>query len=122
MNIISNDFIRNKQKNIINDSLKKLITDDYILLDLPYYSNIEDALIWKGTEDFLSTTSYKCIYRCSLQTFIYHNLPENINIIMMGGGNWGDLYPQHNNFRSQILKSYPNHKIIILPIKYLFNI
>lgn len=114
-NIISNDFIINKQKNIINDLLKKLITDDYILLDLPYYSNIGDALIWKGTEDFLSTTSYKCIYRCSLQTFVYRKLPKNIIIIMMGGGNWGDLYPHHNNFRSLILKSYPNHKIIILP-------
>ena len=115
LNLIQNDFIINKQKNIINNLLKKLITGDYILLDLPYYSNIGDALIWKGTEDFLSTTSYKCIYRCSLETFVYQNLSENIVIIMMGGGNFGDIYPQHNKFRSHILISYPNNKIIILP-------
>ena len=39
--------------NIIKSSLIPLIPGDYILLDLPYYSNIGDILIWKGTEDFL---------------------------------------------------------------------
>jgi len=34
---------------------------------------------------------------------------------MMGGGNFGDLYSQHNVFRKKILELYPDNHIIVLP-------
>lgn len=99
----------------IEQTLLPLITSDYIFLDLPYYSNIGDALIWKGTEILLSRLPYRCLYRCSFRTFEFCSLPSDVLVIMMGGGNWGDLYPQHNSFRKRVLEFYPDNHIIVLP-------
>lgn len=99
----------------VKDSLTPLIDGDYILLDVPYYSNIGDTLIWQGTEDFLATLSYKCLYRASISSFEYKKLPEDVVILLLGGGNWSDMYYHHNEFRNRIIKLYPNNRIIILP-------
>ena len=102
-------------QNLFHTILLSEVNADYVFLDLPYYSNIGDALIWKGTEELLKTVPYKCLLRSSYQTFRYPELAEDIVIIMMGGGNWGDLYAPHNELRRNVVKRYPNHKIIILP-------
>lgn len=104
-----------KQHELIRTELSPLINNDYIFIDLPYYSNIGDSLIWKGTETFLSTLPYKCLYRASCKTFKHIDIPRTAIIILMGGGNWGDLYLIHNEFRKRIINEYPNNKIIILP-------
>lgn len=104
-----------KQHDLIKNSVVPLIDNDYIFIDLPYYSNIGDSLIWKGTETLLASLPYKCLYRASCKTFRHIDISENVIIIMMGGGNWGDLYLIHNEFRKRIVQSYPNNKIIILP-------
>jgi len=95
--------------------LLSIIDADYVFLDLPYYSNIGDTLIWKGTEELLKKIPYKCLLRASFQTFQYPTLDENVVIIMMGGGNWGDLYSPLNELRRNVVQGYPNNKIIILP-------
>lgn len=99
----------------IRDSLTPLITHDYVLLDLPYYDNIGDTLIWEGTREFLKTLPYKCLYYASKDSFIYRELPSEAIILLQGGGNFGDLYRQHSEFRKKIIKLYPNNQIIILP-------
>lgn len=104
-----------KQYELIRTALVPLINNDYIFIDLPYYSNIGDSLIWKGTETLLATLPYKCLYKASCKTFKHIDIPANVIIIMMGGGNWGDLYLIHNEFRRKIVQSYPNNKIVILP-------
>lgn len=105
----------NQLSRIIQDKLTPLITGDYVFLELPYYTNIGDTLIWQGTEDFLNTLSHKCHYRCSFETFEYKQLAPDMVILLQGGGNFGDLYPQHNAFRNKIIELYPNNRIIILP-------
>ncbi len=100
---------------IIIDKLTPLITGDYVFLELPYYTNIGDTLIWQGTEDFLKTIPHKCLYRCSFDTFEYKQLDSDVVILLQGGGNFGDLYPRHNAFRNKIIELYPNNRIIILP-------
>lgn len=102
-------------RNRISDSLDALIDNDYLYLELPYYSNIGDTLIWKGTEDYLCKLPYRCLYRCSFETFEYQEVNPDVIILLQGGGNFGDLYYNHNKFRNRILGLYPNNKIIILP-------
>lgn len=99
----------------IRDSLTPLITHDYVLLDLPYYDNIGDTLIWEGTREFLKTLPYKCLYYASKDSFIYRELSSETIILLQGGGNFGDLYRQHSEYRKKIIKLYPNNQIIILP-------
>lgn len=99
----------------IKSTLTPLINNDYILLDLPYYSNIGDTLIWEGTKEYLETLPYKCLYYASKDSFVYRKLPKNVVILLQGGGNFGDLYRLHSEFRTKIIELYPDNKVIILP-------
>lgn len=102
-------------RSIINERLLPLIDNDYIYLDLPYYSNIGDLLIWEGTLSFLSETKYRCLYSTSADNFKYREIDKNVIIILQGGGNWGDLWVKHHEFRKKIVEMYPNNRIIVFP-------
>lgn len=108
-------------KEIFEKNLFPLITNDYILLDLPYFTNVGDVLIWQSTLDLLKDIKYKCIYSSSIETYQKQSLPQEYIIILMGGGNWGDLWIRHHNFRRQILNDYPNNPIIQLPQSVFFK-
>ena len=58
----------------IKESLMPLIDNDYWLLEVPYYPNVGDTLIWQGELDFLSTLPYK---RKGMQSY-FTNIPKNI--------------------------------------------
>ena len=102
-------------KECINNKLAPLIDDDYVLLDVPYYTNIGDTLIWEGTKQFLNNIPHKCLYTASVETYKYRPLPQNTIILMQGGGNFGDLWRRHQDLRLEVVKAYPNNRIIILP-------
>lgn len=102
-------------QNILYNSLLPLITSDYIFLDLPYYSNLGDALIWKGTLDFLKKTKYKCIWSTNFDTHLNKKISKNHIILLQGGGNFGDIWRKHQEFRMKVIEKYPHNKIIILP-------
>jgi len=105
------DMLRRK----IDASVLGLITDDYIYLDLPYYTNVGDILIWKGTEEFLKKNPYRCLYRASIETYIKQRVPGNVIILLQGGGNFGDLWRRHVEFTLRIINEYPENRVIILP-------
>ena len=105
----------NQLKTIIENELNSLIDSDYVLLGVPYYENIGDILIWEGTETYLKNRPHKCLRRASIETFEFPNLPSNVIILLQGGGNFGDIWSKHQEFRLNIIKKYPNNKIIILP-------
>lgn len=106
---------------IIKEQLTNIIDNDYIFIDLPYYNNIGDVLIWEGTERYLKTLPYKCIYKSSFIDFVHKNISNDVIIIMQGGGNFGDIWHEHQNFRKRIIKEYPNNRIIILPQTVYYN-
>ena len=47
-------------KSRIEEVLRPLIDRDYVLLELPYYENIGDILIWEGERHFLEKLPYRC--------------------------------------------------------------
>lgn len=105
-------------KKCIEDVLIPLIDNDYVYLDLPYYSNLGDTLIWQGTLDFLKKVPYKCLRTTSANGNIHSKIIEknhNCIILFQGGGNFGDLWLLHNNFRKRVIAAFPDHKAIILP-------
>jgi exopolysaccharide biosynthesis predicted pyruvyltransferase EpsI len=113
-----------KLSKIIEDRLLSVIkknskTFKCVFLDLPYYTNIGDILIWHGTENFIKHTGLKCFYRSSFLTFSRKKM-QNIScnetlILLQGGGNFGDLWENNQNFRREIIRNYPDNPIIILP-------
>lgn len=95
--------------------LQPMIDNDYVLLDLPYHSNVGDVLIWQGELDFLSNLPYKCLNQKAHYTDDFADIPQNAILLMHGGGNFGDIWRVHQEYRLQIIRRYPRHKIIILP-------
>jgi pyruvyl transferase EpsO len=122
---------------IINEKLLPVIhkngkVKECIYLDLPYYTNIGDTLIWRGDEHFLNRNGLKCLYKASYQTYSERRMKKitrrrntppckKMSIFLQGGGNFGDLYENHQNLRKEIIKNYPNNQIIILPQTVFYN-
>ncbi len=102
-------------KGKIYSSLEHIITSDYVLLDLPYHDNIGDVLIWEGEESFLRTLPHKCLFKSSKQTFKYRQVSKEVVVLIHGGGNFGDLWREMQEFHIEIVKLYPENPIIFLP-------
>lgn len=102
-------------RQIINNQLLPMVDSDYAYLELPYYENIGDTLIWEGTRIFLKQIKYKCLYSASFTTFYNHKIPQGATILLQGGGNFGDLWKEPHSFRKKIIELYPNNKAIIFP-------
>lgn len=99
----------------IDRALTPLITNDYVLLDVPYHGNIGDTLIWQGEMDFLSTLPHKCLGVHSADSWWGNSLHPEAIILLHGGGNFGDLYRGANTFRNEIISRYPNNRIVMFP-------
>lgn len=113
-------------KNSLHQSLNFLENlESCVLLDYPDYLNIGDHLIWLGTVYYLSKISKtKILYASSVKEFspkLMQKLPEDVPILLQGGGNLGDLWPLYQSFREDIVKTYPNHPIVILPQTIYFQ-
>ena len=102
-------------RSIITSSLQPLVCSDYWLLDVPYYTNIGDTLIWEGTRDFLASVPFKCKGMYSIETFVFPEIPESDIILLQGGGNFGDVWIRHQVFREKVLEHYPKNRCIVLP-------
>jgi exopolysaccharide biosynthesis predicted pyruvyltransferase EpsI len=99
---------------LIHQELSSLITEDYVLLDIPNHKNIGDQLIYKGELDFFDSIPFKCISQSSV-TFTFSDELKANTVLMHGGGNFGDLYPMHQRFREKVILKNPDKKIIVLP-------
>ena len=100
---------------IIHKTLTPLIDNDFYLLEVPYYNNIGDTLIWQGEMDFLKKIPHKCKGMYSGDTFLYPEISKDDILLFQGGGNFGDLYPWNHNFKMDVIKHYPDNKAIIFP-------
>lgn len=102
-------------KNEIMDTLVSCISGDYVLWDVPYYSNIGDTLIWEGELHFLQSCNRKCLGQASKETCCFPHFPSGTVILLQGGGNFGDLWREHQEFRLEVIRRYPEHRIIMFP-------
>lgn len=100
---------------IIQNALPDMIGPRCVYVDLPYYANVGDVLIWKGTEELFKRNHIKIVYSGSWDTFDFRPIPEEIPIVMQGGGNFGDIWDPPQLFRLSVIKHYPKNKIILLP-------
>ncbi len=108
-------------QNIIRSSLSPIIDRDYYLLEVPYYTNIGDTLIWQGELDFLRSLPFKCKGMFSLETFNFPKISEEDIILFQGGGNFGDLWSKHHDFKMNVISHYPNNKFIFFPQTVFFK-
>lgn len=91
----------------------------YALLDFPAYSNVGDSVLWLGARALLERVTGRAPVYVSSQAShdddeLARALPEG-TIYILGGGNFGDLYPPHQLFRERLMARFPAHPIVQLP-------
>ncbi|MGB7443733.1 MAG: polysaccharide pyruvyl transferase family protein [Coleofasciculaceae cyanobacterium] len=107
-------------RDVLHSSLGKLGSfEECALLDYPQYPNIGDHFIWLATVFYLSDVlKTKINYTASLNDFSEESMEKQVGkapIILQGGGNLGDLWSSHQEFREYIIAKYRDRPIIIMP-------
>ena len=97
----------------------------FALLDFPDHANVGDSAIWLGTTVYFSAhRGREARYVSSIGSFseaaLRASLPEG-PIFVHGGGNFGDLWPRHQEFREHLLERFPDREIIQLPQSIHFD-
>jgi exopolysaccharide biosynthesis predicted pyruvyltransferase EpsI len=89
------------------------------LLDFPNYPNVGDSAIWMGEQIFLSKLGVKPTYVCTTENHDWNAMERAIGpdgtILISGGGNFGDLWPKHQQLREEVLDRFPEHSVLQLP-------
>ena len=95
------------------------------LLDFPSHANCGDSAIWMGEKTYLGSSGVRELcFSSDVHIHVMAELADKIGdgvILLHGGGNFGDLYELHQLFREEIIKSFPNNKIIQLPQSIYFS-
>lgn len=104
----------------ISEVLGELIPvgSDVALFDFPNYSNVGDSMIWLGQRKFLRDVAkarVRAVKDFSVGTPRFPKLDPTVIILLQGGGNTGDLWPQFQEIREQAVKQYPNNRVIQMP-------
>ena len=77
------------------------------LLDHPDHPNVGDSAIWLGERQFLRRHHVAVAYTCSVKTFdagaLRAAMPRG-TVLIHGGGNFGTLWPHHQQLREQVLQ------------------
>ncbi len=95
-----------------------------VYLDYPVHLNFGDLLIMRGTERFFADHGHEVLARAAYMNFLDNarsRITSRTILVMHGGGNFGDLYPVHQRFREEIVRRFPDNRIVILPQSVYFS-
>lgn len=90
----------------------------------PDHRNVGDAAIWWGTTSLLRSLGVMVRYGCDPWSYDPDGLatahPQG-PILLLGGGNFGDVYDAEQGLRTRILRDFPDRPIIQLPQSIWFR-
>ena len=109
--------------NRFEDTLREVVGEDlsrpYVLLDHPDYANVGDSAIYLGEVLALERIFGRPpVYVCKFSTDweeIRASIPDDAVIFLHGGGNFGDIWERHQDFREKIFQQFSQHRLIHLP-------
>ncbi|RUV26856.1 MULTISPECIES: polysaccharide pyruvyl transferase family protein [unclassified Mesorhizobium] len=108
-------------QDMIHDCLKDYVRADepLAILDFPDIRNCGDSAIWLGEMAYLKDRYDKRpAYVSRMRDFSAEDLERAVPtgpIFIHGGGNFGDLWITHQDFRERVLEQFPNRRIIQFP-------
>jgi pyruvyl transferase EpsO len=105
-----------------------------VYLDYPVHDNVGDLLIHRGADAFLEDYGYDVRGRFSIHDFSRRGgagessivlkpsirtldalLAQGCALMLHGGGNFGDIWPEFQTFRELLVQRYPDTRIVVLP-------
>jgi pyruvyl transferase EpsI len=97
-------------------------------LDSPSYGNLGDQSIAYATAKFLKDNlpDYQLIEvmenkLISCLSYLKRKIEKEDLVVLQGGGNLGNLYSRYEFLRRQVIKNFPDNKIIIFPQSIYFS-
>ena len=94
------------------------------LVTFPNHSNLGDTAVWEGQRSVLARLAVRVAYVCDYRTYgrdeLQRALPEG-PILLSGGGNFGDVYPDEQGLRERILDDFPDRPVVQLPQSVWFR-
>jgi len=95
------------------------------LIDEPVHRNVGDHLIHLGITQFFREHDISIVARA--HTYSYHHvwlgrrITRDTVLVCCGGGHFGDLYPAHQTLREQLVRDFPQNRIVVLPQSLYFE-
>jgi pyruvyl transferase EpsO len=86
-------------------------------LDYPVLRNVGDLLINVGTEQFFKENDVHVWRRYSIADFPKDlpHIDSDVTVICQGGGNFGDIWTEYQNFREAIFEKYASNRVVVMP-------
>jgi pyruvyl transferase EpsO len=87
------------------------------ILDFPHHRNFGDALIFCGEMALLRSLRIRVVSVSDIDSYnpeLLRALPADTVMLIHGGGNFGDLYPEHEQFRQRVLPDLVDRRVISL--------
>jgi pyruvyl transferase EpsO len=112
---------------LIEETMKDLLPQgtEVALIDFPNHANVGDSAIWLGQKHLLRKLKLKDVFNCDWRTYEHRQMAGAITdrtvILLSGGGNIGDIWPEGQHFREAIIESFPRNQIIQLPQSISFS-
>lgn len=104
---------------VLQERVSGLATDAFALLDFPDHANVGDSAIWMGElRLFRMLTGAAPAYVSA-----FHNLDDDAlraavpegAIFLHGGGNFGDIWNHHQDFREAVLARFRDRRVVQMP-------
>ncbi|HVW74329.1 MAG TPA: polysaccharide pyruvyl transferase family protein [Rhizomicrobium sp.] len=119
----SSEIIK-RSADVICDHLDPLLREasELSLLDFPNHPNVGDSAIWAGEIAYLESRGHKPRHVSDKGAMDWEAVSRLRGpILLHGGGNFGDVWPEHQHFRNQVMARFPDRKIIQLPQTVQFS-
>lgn len=114
--------VMDELKLALNKITKRIKHKDIIYLDYPLHHNIGDLLIYLGAIKLIERAGFNIVAKFSAQNYskrkiqhIVNKYQGEISLVFHGGGNFGDLYNAHQDFRRDVLANFNDINTILFP-------
>lgn len=120
------DAIVNRVQTQIRTILDPIVPSAKLaMVDYPDYANVGDSAIWLGQMIYLKRERrLQPAYCASIGTFDADALKRSVPdgpILICGGGNFGTLWPHHQDFRLRLMAAFPKRPIVQMPQSIHFS-
>lgn len=99
-------------------------TTPVAFMDFPFHLNPGDSAITIGEYAWLARNGSRVVFsarRESLEHGLWPTLDQSVTIVFQGGGNMGDLYPEHPRLFGEMLRRFPNNPVVQMPQSLNFS-
>lgn len=106
-------------QDMIHERLQPFVDGQPItIVDFPDIRNVGDSAIWSGEIAYLADrygVAPAYVTKMKVNRATLDRVAPGGPIFIHGGGNFGDIWPGHQNFRETVLRDFRDRKIIQFP-------